>query len=137
MYRCTDTFTTLHALAETGSVFSFPMKLLYTSTMPIVLHSAAVSALYMVSQLLHHYSQLGVWKEASHAAVVPVGGLAYQVTGPARLAADPLHVRARLRRAAAGLVRASVPGLGDRLGVLGEGRRQAAHRPAPGVAWKA
>ncbi|EES05254.1 hypothetical protein SORBI_3004G179100 [Sorghum bicolor] len=57
-----------------------------------------VSVLYMVSQLLH-YSRfgggvlgrlLGVWKEASYAAV-PVGGLAYYVTPPSSVVADPLH----------------------------------------------
>jgi protein transport protein SEC61 subunit alpha len=77
---------------------TFPIKLLYTSTMPIMLYSTAVSALYIVSQMLH-YSRLGgsvlarllgVWKEAGHAAV-PVGGLAYYVTAPASLAAAPLH----------------------------------------------
>ena len=81
-----------------GRRATFPIKLLYTSTMPIVLHSAAVTALYHVSQLLH-YSRfgggvlvrlLGVWKEGSHAAV-PVGGLAYYVTPPSSVAADPLH----------------------------------------------
>ncbi|CAL5057710.1 unnamed protein product [Urochloa decumbens] len=78
---------------------TFPVKLLYTSTMPVVLHSAAVTALYLVSQLVH-YSRflgggvlarlLGVWEEAGHAAV-PVGGLAYYVTAPASVFADPLH----------------------------------------------
>ncbi|KAL6634155.1 hypothetical protein ACP70R_026826 [Stipagrostis hirtigluma subsp. patula] len=81
-----------------GRRATFPIKLLYNSTMPIVLHSAAVSALYMVSQLLH-YSRyggsvlarlLGTWREASYAAV-PVGGLAYYVTPPSDVAADPLH----------------------------------------------
>ncbi|KAJ1253906.1 hypothetical protein BS78_K156100 [Paspalum vaginatum] len=82
-----------------GRRVTFPIKLLYTSTMPIVLHSAAVSALYMVSQLLHYsrffggsvlVRMLGVWKEASHAAV-PVGGLVYYVTPPTSFGADPLH----------------------------------------------
>ncbi|GJN13387.1 hypothetical protein PR202_gb00081 [Eleusine coracana subsp. coracana] len=71
-----------------------PIKLLYTSTMPVVLHSAVVSFLYMVSQLLHRgrflcARLLGTWKEA-----VAVGGLAYYVTPPAGLAhvaADPAH----------------------------------------------
>ncbi|CAD6250705.1 unnamed protein product [Miscanthus lutarioriparius] len=68
--------------------------------MPIFLYSAMVSALYMVPQLLH-YSRfgggvlgrllvLGVWKEASY-ATVPVGGLAYYITPPSSVAADPLH----------------------------------------------
>ncbi|CAN6318033.1 unnamed protein product [Urochloa humidicola] len=81
-----------------GMIGTFPIKLLYTSTMPIMLHSAAVAALYMVSQLLY-YSRLGgsvlvrllgVWEEARHAAV-PVGGLAYYVTPPASFVAAPLH----------------------------------------------
>ncbi|CAL4887299.1 unnamed protein product [Urochloa decumbens] len=81
-----------------GRRATFPIKLLYTSTMPIVLYSAAVSALCLVSQLLH-YSRLGgsvlvrllgVWEEASHAAV-PVGGLVYYVTPPASFLAAPLH----------------------------------------------
>ncbi|RLM80045.1 hypothetical protein C2845_PM12G17790 [Panicum miliaceum] len=81
-----------------GRRATFPIKLLYTSTMPNVLHSAAVTALYLVSQLLH-YSRFGggalarllrVWKEDSHAAV-PVGGLAYYLTPPSSAAADPLH----------------------------------------------
>ncbi|XP_066320431.1 uncharacterized protein [Miscanthus floridulus] len=81
-----------------GRRVSFPIKLLYTSTMPIFLYSAMVSALYMVPQLLH-YSRfgggvlgrlLGVWKEASYAAV-PVGGLAYYITPPSSVAANPLH----------------------------------------------
>ncbi|XP_039787229.1 protein transport protein SEC61 subunit alpha-like [Panicum virgatum] len=88
----------LHSRDGRGLRATFPIKLLYTSTMPIVLHSAAVTALYHVSQLLH-YSRfgggvlvrlLGVWKEGSHAAV-PVGGLAYYVTPPSSVAADPLH----------------------------------------------
>ncbi|CAN6232064.1 unnamed protein product [Urochloa humidicola] len=77
---------------------TFQVKLLYASTMPIVLHSAMVTVLYMVSQLLH-YSRLGggvlsrllgVWGETGHAAV-PVGGLAYYVTAPASVFADPIH----------------------------------------------
>ncbi|CAN6278856.1 unnamed protein product [Urochloa humidicola] len=78
---------------------TFPVKLLYTSTMPVVLHSAVVTALYLVSQMLH-YSRLlgggvlsrllGVWEDAGHAAV-PVGGLAYYVTAPASVLADPVH----------------------------------------------
>ncbi|GJM85270.1 hypothetical protein PR202_ga01705 [Eleusine coracana subsp. coracana] len=107
--------------------------------MPIVLHSAIVSALYMISQMLH-YSRivggtlLGTWKETSYAAV-PVGGLAYYVTPPSGLAhvvADPLH--ARLRPAAPHLLCHPLTGLDHRFRVLGQGRRQAARRPAPRLA---
>ena len=88
----------LQSRERRGRRVTFPIKLLYTSTTPIFLYSAMVSVLYMVSQLLH-YSRfgggvlgrlLGVWKEASYAAV-PVGGLAYYVTPPSSVAADPLH----------------------------------------------
>ncbi|CAN6238368.1 unnamed protein product [Urochloa humidicola] len=68
-----------------GRRVAFPIKLLYTSTMPIVLYSAAVSALCTASQLLH-YSRLG--------GSVPVrllGGIAYYVTPPASFVAAPLH----------------------------------------------
>ncbi|KAL6890596.1 hypothetical protein ACP4OV_008851 [Aristida adscensionis] len=84
-----------------GRRATLPIKLLYTSTMPIVLHSAVVSALRMVSQLLH-YSRfgggvlarmLGSWKETSYTAV-PVGGLAYYVTPPSDVAGGPLHALA-------------------------------------------
>ncbi|CAN6298988.1 unnamed protein product [Urochloa humidicola] len=88
----------LQARDGRGMLGTFPIKLLYTSTMPIMLHSAAVAALYMVSQLLY-YSRLGgsvlvrllgVWEVASHAAV-PIGGLAYYVTPPASFVAEPIH----------------------------------------------
>ncbi|TKW39788.1 hypothetical protein SEVIR_1G202600v4 [Setaria viridis] len=81
---------------------TLPVKLLYTSVVPIVLHSAAVSAFSVASQLLH-YSRygggmvarlIGTWEEASYYAAVPVGGLAYYVTPPAGLrhvVADPLY----------------------------------------------
>ncbi|CAN6244715.1 unnamed protein product [Urochloa humidicola] len=52
---------------------TFPIKLLYTSTMPIVLYSTVVSALHLVSQLLH-YSRLG-----GNVLVRLLGGLAYYV----------------------------------------------------------
>lgn len=73
-----------------GRQLALPIKLLYTSTMPVVLHSAAVSSLYTVSQLLHYSrfagSLLGTWKKTGYAAVpVPVGGGAYYVTPPAGL----------------------------------------------------
>lgn len=55
-----------------GRQLALPIKLLYTSTMPVVLHSAAVSSLYTVSQLLHYSrfagSLLGTWKKTGYAA---------------------------------------------------------------------
>ncbi|KAL2931003.1 Protein transport protein Sec61 subunit alpha [Bienertia sinuspersici] len=85
-----------------GQQGSYPIKLFYTSNMPIILQSALVSNLYFISQLLHRkYSGnlfvnlLGVWKESEYGSQsIPVGGLAYYVTAPASLAdmaANPFH----------------------------------------------
>ncbi|KAK2982038.1 hypothetical protein RJ640_017389 [Escallonia rubra] len=68
-----------------GQQGSYPIKLFYTSNMPIILQSALVSNLYFISQLLHRrYSgnflvnMLGKWKESEYSGQsVPVGGLAY------------------------------------------------------------
>ncbi|KAL2484299.1 SecY protein transport family protein [Forsythia ovata] len=79
-----------------GRQDSYPIKLFYTSNMPIILQSALVSNLYFISQLAHsRYSGnflvnlFGKWKES-----IPVGGLAYYVTAPSSLAdmaTDPIH----------------------------------------------
>ncbi|XP_022723725.1 protein transport protein Sec61 subunit alpha-like isoform X2 [Durio zibethinus] len=77
-----------------GQQGSYPIKLFYTSNMPIILQSALVSNLYFISQLLYRrYSGnffvnlLGKWKESEYSGgqFIPVGGLAYYVTPPARL----------------------------------------------------
>ncbi|XP_022717334.1 protein transport protein Sec61 subunit alpha-like isoform X2 [Durio zibethinus] len=86
-----------------GQQGSYPIKLFYTSNMPIILHSALVSNLYFISQLLYRrYSGnffvnlLGKWKESeySNGQSIPVGGLAYYITAPSSLAdmaANPFH----------------------------------------------
>nr|ACU23375.1 unknown [Glycine max] len=86
-----------------GQQGSYPIKLFYTSNMPIILQSALVSNLYFISQLLHRkYSGnfivdlLGKWKESEYGGgqSVPVGGIAYYVTAPSSLAdmaANPFH----------------------------------------------
>ncbi|XP_022715732.1 protein transport protein Sec61 subunit alpha-like isoform X2 [Durio zibethinus] len=86
-----------------GQQGSYPIKLFYTSNMPIILQSALVSNLYFISQLLYRrYSGnffvnlLGKWKESEYSGgqFIPVGGLAYYVTAPASLAdmaANPFH----------------------------------------------
>jgi protein transport protein SEC61 subunit alpha len=62
----------------------YPIKLFYTSNMPIILQTALVSNLYFLSQLLYNrYSSnlfvrlLGVWKELKEqpGSSVPVSGL--------------------------------------------------------------
>jgi len=82
----------------------YPIKLFYTSNMPIILQTALVSNLYFLSQLLHsRYSSnifvklLGVWKDLkeNRGQSIPVSGLAYYISPPrtfADLAEDPLHV---------------------------------------------
>ncbi|WVY99844.1 hypothetical protein V8G54_025914 [Vigna mungo] len=86
-----------------GQQGSYPIKLFYTSNMPIILQSALVSNLYFISQLLHRkYSGnffvdlLGKWKESEYGGgqSVPVGGIAYYITAPSSLAdmaANPFH----------------------------------------------
>ncbi|KAK6925476.1 Translocon Sec61/SecY, plug domain, partial [Dillenia turbinata] len=85
-----------------GQQGSYPIKLFYTSNMPIILQSALVSNLYFISQLLYRrYSGnffvnlLGKWKESEYSGQsIPVGGLAYYVTAPSSLAdmaANPFH----------------------------------------------
>ncbi len=80
----------------------YPVKLLYTSNMPIVLHTALVSNIYFVSQMLYKQSPsspfiklFGDWALTSNEAVsVPVGGLAYYISPPATFSAflhDPFH----------------------------------------------
>ncbi|KAI8011360.1 Protein transport protein Sec61 subunit alpha [Camellia lanceoleosa] len=85
-----------------GQQGSYPIKLFYTSNMPIILQSALVSNLYFISQLLYRrYSGnflvnlLGKWKESEYSGQsVPVGGIAYYITAPSSLAdmaANPFH----------------------------------------------
>ncbi|KAH0468380.1 hypothetical protein IEQ34_003413 [Dendrobium chrysotoxum] len=85
-----------------GQQGSYPIKLFYTSNMPIILQSALVSNLYFISQLLYRrYSGnflvnlLGTWKESEYSGQsVPVGGIAYYITAPSSLAdmaANPFH----------------------------------------------
>lgn len=84
---------------------SFPIKLFYTSNMPIILQSALVSNLYFFSQLLFKrfptnflIGLLGKWRDVSspygRGQSVPVGGLCYYLSPPASLSAmvaDPPH----------------------------------------------
>ncbi|KAG1341923.1 protein transport protein Sec61 subunit alpha [Cocos nucifera] len=76
-----------------GQQGSYPIKLFYTSNMPIILQSALVSNLYFISQLLYRrYSGnffvnlLGKWQKSEYSGgqYIPVGGLAYYVTAPSR-----------------------------------------------------
>lgn len=86
-----------------GQAGKYPIKLFYTSNMPIILQAALTSNLYFLSQMLYNrYSSnilvrlLGVWKEMkdSPGTSLPVSGLAYYISPPrtvAELLRDPLH----------------------------------------------
>jgi protein transport protein SEC61 subunit alpha len=80
----------------------YPIKLFYTSNIPIILQTAFVSNLYFFSQILGKkfkgnflVNLLGKWQEydmAGHSA--PVGGLAYYISPPRDLVdiiRDPFH----------------------------------------------
>ena len=89
----------------------YPIKLLYTSNMPIILQTAFVSNIYFVSKMLYKSQPnspfiklIGEWAttststspESAAAAQysVPVGGLAYYISPPATLSVllhDPFH----------------------------------------------
>jgi len=83
---------------------TYPIKLFYTSNIPIILQTALVSNLYFMSQLLFRryptnvfVNLLGRWQDVEHSAQgqsIPVGGLAYYVSPPSSLGeivGDPFH----------------------------------------------
>jgi protein transport protein SEC61 subunit alpha len=83
---------------------TYPIKLFYTSNIPIILQTALVSNLYFMSQLLYRryptnpfVNLLGQWQESErsqHAQSIPVGGLAYYVSPPSsmqEILIDPFH----------------------------------------------
>jgi protein transport protein SEC61 subunit alpha len=86
-----------------GQQGTSPIKLFYTSNIPIILQTALVSNLYFFSQLLYRrYNEnvlvklLGVWRkvEGGGGSEIPVSGLAYYVSPPHSLTevmADPFH----------------------------------------------
>lgn len=83
-----------------GQQGTYPIKLFYTSNMPIILQTALVSNLYFVSQLLYNRAPtnilvclLGTWTEVEGQAI-PVGGIAYYISPPqsfAEIIYDPFH----------------------------------------------
>lgn len=89
---------------QAGQTGSYPIKLFYTSNIPIILQTAMVSNLYFLSQLLWRrfpgnilIGLFGTWRElegqyAGHS--IPIGGLMYYMTPPnsvADLLRDPFH----------------------------------------------
>lgn len=87
-----------------GQYSSYPIKLFYTSNIPIILQSALVSNLYVISQMLavkfsgnFLVNLLGVWPDASQGGpsrAYPTGGLCYYFSPPENLehlVKDPIH----------------------------------------------
>merc|ERR1719379_389354 len=85
-----------------GGGGSYPIKLFYTSNMPIILQSALVSNLYFFSQLLYKrfkgnllVNLLGQWQEVDYSGQsIPVGGLTYYISPPRSFGDvwdDPIH----------------------------------------------
>jgi protein transport protein SEC61 subunit alpha len=91
-----------------GAETKYPIKLFYTSNMPIILQTALVSNLYFISQMLYNKAPksilskiVGQWTDApagsssaNTAQLIPTGGLAYYVSPPTTLSAmfrDPFH----------------------------------------------
>eukprot|EP01016_Furgasonia_blochmanni_P032327 TRINITY_DN3336_c0_g1_i11.p1 TRINITY_DN3336_c0_g1~~TRINITY_DN3336_c0_g1_i11.p1 ORF type:complete len:243 (-),score=80.27 TRINITY_DN3336_c0_g1_i11:285-1013(-) len=85
-----------------GYSSTYPIKLFYTSNIPIILQTALVSNLYFFSQLLYKKFRgnfivklLGQWQDIDMGGQsIPVAGLAYYISPPRDLGdivADPLH----------------------------------------------
>merc|ERR1719324_1994040 len=85
-----------------GQQGSYPIKLFYTSNIPIILQTALVSNLYFFSQLLYRrfksnmlVNLLGQWQESDYGGQsIPVGGLAYYISPPNSFTdiwEDPIH----------------------------------------------
>ena len=92
----------MHSKRARGDAGTYPIKLFYTSNMPIILQSALISNLYFISQLLYkHYGNnalvrlLGTWHTVEHnGQMIPVGGLVYYMSPPGSLSEasqNPLH----------------------------------------------
>merc|ERR1712224_49277 len=85
-----------------GYTGNYPIKLFYTSNMPIILQFARVSNVYFLSQLLYKryggnflVRLFGRWEESQYGGhLSPVGGLAYYISPPKDLGdvfENPLH----------------------------------------------
>ncbi|KAF4662111.1 Protein transport protein Sec61 subunit alpha [Perkinsus chesapeaki] len=87
-----------------GQTGSYPIKLFYTSNIPIILQTALVSNLYFFSQILYRrfknnmiVNLLGQWQDVDMAGTqsIPVGGIAYYISPPNSFTdaiSDPIHV---------------------------------------------
>merc|ERR1711937_448329 len=87
---------------QRGQQGIYPIKLFYTSNIPIILQTALVSNLYFFSQLLYRrwksnmfVNLLGQWQDLDFGGQsIPVGGLAYYISPPNSFSdiwEDPIH----------------------------------------------
>ena len=86
---------------DPGSYRTYPIKLFYSSNMPIILQSALTSNLFFFSQLLYKKFKhifiiglIGKWEEVGTHSI-PVGGLSYYISPPDSildLVKDPIHI---------------------------------------------
>jgi len=88
-----------------GQTGTYPIRLFYTSNIPIILQTALVNNLFFISQLLFRrfsnnilINLLGRWKDIEQGAAAgqsyPIGGLVYYLSPPHTLSmvlADPFH----------------------------------------------
>ena len=84
-----------------GAVGSYPVKLFYLSNTPIIIQTAVISNLHVVSNVLFRKFRkfqlvrlLGTWRTDQHGREQLVGGLSYYLVPPDSLrdaARDPLH----------------------------------------------
>jgi len=80
---------------------SYPIKLFYTSNMPIMLQSTLTNLVFMVSSIIYNSTGgaawaaiVGKWVTTPNGRQVPIGGLVYYMTAPnsiADAATDPIH----------------------------------------------
>merc|ERR1719373_1172777 len=80
---------------------TYPIKLFYTSNIPIILQSALVSNMFMVSQMAYARTGanfvtnlLGRWQITPSGRNLPVGGLVYYMSAPRsfeEVIRDPIH----------------------------------------------
>lgn len=85
-----------------GQQGTYPIKLFYTSNIPIILQTALVSNLFFFSQLLYRryknvffIGMIGQWQDIDNAShSIPVGGIAYYMSPPrdmSEIVGDPVH----------------------------------------------
>jgi len=94
-----------HKKVKGHSGNTYPIKLFYTSNIPIILQSALVSNFYFLSQLLYKrfpgnplIQLIGTWRELESTYYsgqsLPVAGIAYYISPPTNLTEfvlDPFH----------------------------------------------